>query len=81
MLHPNPRPENCEDGLDSAKAENPSIHTNDKIDIGDRPRFTCREAPAPDRAGMVVPYVGLLVLYNLVFFVAGYVSFLRYDVR
>lgn len=63
------------------KSENPSLSIESKLDLSDRPRFRYQEASIKDRINKTLPYIALLFLFNIIFFWAGYISFLRYDVR
>ena len=63
------------------KSENPSLDFETKLDLGDRPRFRYQEASIKDRINTTLLYIALLFLFNIIFFLAGYISFLRYDVR
>lgn len=45
------------------------------------PKYQERDTTLLEALRLAVWYIGLLVLYNLVFFTAAFVSFLRYDVR
>ena len=63
------------------KSENPSLGSESKLDLSDRPRFRYQEASIKDRINKTLPYIALLFLFNIIFFLAGYISFLRYDVR
>jgi len=51
------------------------------LDLGDYPRFVFREEPLKDKLGEVLPYWGILGLFNVVFFAAAFARFMRYDVR
>jgi ABC-type transport system involved in multi-copper enzyme maturation permease subunit len=51
------------------------------LDISDRPRFVFKEEPLRDKLDAVLPYWGILVLFNVVFFAAAFAGFMRYDVR
>lgn len=51
------------------------------LDISDRPRFVFKEESLKDKLGAVLPYWGILGLFNVVFFVAAFAGFMRYDVR
>ncbi|OGG56116.1 MAG: hypothetical protein A3F84_28680 [Candidatus Handelsmanbacteria bacterium RIFCSPLOWO2_12_FULL_64_10] len=52
-----------------------------EISTADYPRFVYFRPDLRERLGAAVMDVGLLAFWNLLFFVAGYVAFLRYDVR
>ncbi len=51
------------------------------LDLGDYPRFEFKEEALKDKLVEVLPYWGILVLFNVVFFVAGFAGFMVYDVR
>lgn len=51
------------------------------ISTEDYPRFVYFRAGIGERLNAAVVDLGLLAVWNLIFFVAGYVAFLRYDVR
>ena len=64
-----------------AMEKDPSYNSNSFIDISDRPRFVFKEEPLKDKLNAVLPYWGILILFNVLFFAMAFVSFLRYDVR
>ena len=64
-----------------AMEKNPTFGSESLLDVRDRPRFVFKEEPLKDKLNAVLPYWGILVLFNLVFFAAAFISFLRYDVR
>lgn len=51
------------------------------LDIRDYPRFVFQEESLKGKLGEVLPYWGILGLFNVVFFVAAFAGFMRYDVR
>jgi ABC-type transport system involved in multi-copper enzyme maturation permease subunit len=51
------------------------------LDISDRPRFVFKEEPLKNKLTSVLPYWGMLFLFNVAFFAAAFVGFVRYDVR
>jgi hypothetical protein len=51
------------------------------IDLAEVPRFTYAPPRLSDALDGVVVNIGLLVLFNLVFFTAAFAAFTRYDVR
>jgi len=51
------------------------------LDIRDHPRFVFQEEPLKDKLGEVLPYWGILGLFNVVFFAAAFAGFMPYDVR
>ncbi len=63
------------------RAKNPASKKAPSLDASDRPRFVFREEPLRDKLGGVLPYWGILGLFNVVFFVAAFAGFMRYDVR
>jgi ABC-type transport system involved in multi-copper enzyme maturation permease subunit len=63
------------------KSQNPSLSNESKLDLSDRPRFRYQEASIKERINATFPYIALLFLFNVIFFLAGYISFLQYDVR
>lgn len=52
-----------------------------KLDLSDYPRFKFEHMPFRERLGLVYVDVLLLLLWNAVFFMLAYLSFLRYDIR
>jgi hypothetical protein len=50
-------------------------------DVSDLPLFLYSEPSVTEIVNEDLPYLLLLILYNLVFFMGAYISFLRYDVR
>ncbi len=59
----------------------PTYNSNTFVDIRNRPRFVFKEEPLKDKLHAVLPYWGILVLFNVLFFAMAFVGFLRYDVR
>ena len=51
------------------------------LDFSDHPRFTYREEPLRERLAVVLPWWGMLIVFNVVFFAGAFTAFLRYDVR
>ena len=51
------------------------------LDLRDHPRFVFQEESLRGKLNAVLPYWGILVLFNVVFFVAAFAGFMRYDVR
>lgn len=66
---------------EQARAKNPALKQAFSWDLSDRPRFAFREEPLKDKVGAVLPYWGILGLFNVVFFAAAFAGFMRYDVR
>jgi len=72
--------------IDDAREKNPafeddSLLEESLLDVSDRPRFAFEEETLKDKLGEVLPYWGILVLFNVVFFVAAFAGFMQYDVR
>ena len=51
-----------------------------KVDVSDYPRFEFEHMPLADRLALIWVDVLLLLLWNAVFFMAAYISFLRYEI-
>jgi ABC-type transport system involved in multi-copper enzyme maturation permease subunit len=51
------------------------------LDISGRPRFSYEEEPLPARISVSLPYLGVMLLYGVLFFAIAFVGFIRYDVR
>ncbi|MHC4324626.1 MAG: ABC transporter permease subunit [Planctomycetota bacterium] len=51
------------------------------LDIRDHPRFVFQEEALKSKLGTALPYWGILVLFNILFFAAAFAGFMRYDVR
>jgi len=51
------------------------------LDVSDRPRFVFKEELLKDKLIGVLPYWGILVFFNVVFFAVAFAGFMRYDVR
>jgi len=66
---------------DDARENDPTFRSDSFLDLGDYPRFAFKEEPLKGKLGEVLPYWGILVLFNVVFFVAAFAGFMRYDVR
>ena len=61
--------------------KNPKVGKHSSVDISDLPRFVFKEEVLKDKLHEVLPYWGILVLFNVVFFAASFSGFMRYDVR
>jgi ABC-type transport system involved in multi-copper enzyme maturation permease subunit len=57
------------------------IDINKKTDVSDMPRFRYVELSVSERLSASLSYFLLLVMFNVVFFMAAYVTFLRSGVR
>ena len=71
----------AEEKISNARKKNPAIDKEYFLDVSDRPRFAFKEEALKDKLGEVLPYWGILVLFNVVFFAAAFAGFMRYDVR
>jgi len=70
-----------EEKISNAKKKNPALKEESLLDVSDRPRFVFKEELLKDKLIGVLPYWGILVLFNVVFFVAAFARFMKYDVR
>jgi ABC-type transport system involved in multi-copper enzyme maturation permease subunit len=52
-----------------------------ELDISDHPRFEYKERTLKNRLDSVLPYWGILLLFNVLFFAGAFIGFIRYDVR
>jgi hypothetical protein len=64
-----------------AQKNDPKFTRTSFFDLGDYPRFEFKEEALKDKLVEVLPYWGILALFNVVFFVAAFAGFMRYDVR
>jgi hypothetical protein len=64
-----------------AQKNDPKFTRTSFFDLGDYPRFEFKEEALKDKLVEVLPYWGILVLFNVVFFVAAFAGFMIYDVR
>jgi hypothetical protein len=55
--------------------------SHEPVDFNTMPKFQERDLALSQSLKLAIWDIGLLVLFNLVFFAASFVSFLRYDVR
>ena len=53
----------------------------EQIDPKELPTFAFRSASTAETMDAVVGDIGLLLLFNILFFAAGFTAFLRYDLR
>ncbi len=67
--------------IQDAEKKDPTFTWDSFLDISDRPRFVFKEEALKDKLNEVLPYWGILVLFNVVFFAAAFAGFMRYDVR
>jgi ABC-type transport system involved in multi-copper enzyme maturation permease subunit len=64
-----------------ASQKNPTFDSNSFIDISDRPRFSFKEEPLNYKLKTVLPYLGILIFFNFLFFILAFIKFMKYDVR
>jgi len=67
--------------IEEARKNDPAWHSNAYIDIKDRPKFTFQEESAGNKLASVLPFWGILLFFNVLFFGIAFVFFLKYDVR
>jgi len=67
--------------VSEASQADPTFDSNTFLDISDRPRFSYKEEPLKDRLQAVMPYWGILMFFNILFFAGAFVKFIGYDVR
>jgi len=67
---------------DAIEKENPAIDSwNVAVDMSDRPRFQYKEEALAGRFKWTLPSFAVLIVYNLIFFLTAFFSFIKYDVR
>ena len=66
---------------EDAEKNDPTFRDDSFLDLGDYPRFVFKEESLRGKLNAVLPYWGILVLFNVVFFAAAFAGFMRYDVR
>ncbi len=64
-----------------AREADPTFNENAFLDVHDRPRFVFTEEPLRQRLEAVLPFLGVLLGFNVLLFAGGLVAFARYDVR
>ena len=64
-----------------AKKNDPTYTSDTILNVDDRPRFVFKEEPLKGKLYAALPYWGILGLFNVLFFVAAFAGFMRYDVR
>lgn len=62
-------------------AKNWHAISHERVDFDNVPKFQERDLALGESLKLAIWDIGLLALFNLVFFAAAFVSFLRYDVR
>lgn len=63
-----------------AQKKDPTVTSLSFVDFGNGPRFVFQEEPLKGKLNAALSYWGILVLFNIVFFVAAFAGFIRYDV-
>jgi ABC-type transport system involved in multi-copper enzyme maturation permease subunit len=64
------------------KEKDPTIDIwNTAVDVSDRPRFQYQEETLLDRFNGTIRFFVILLIFNLIFFIAAFFSFIRYDAR
>lgn len=54
---------------------------NSPVDVSDMPRFDYTDERLLDRFNGILPFLTVLLIFNILFFFAAFVFFVRYDVR
>ncbi len=67
--------------IQDVQKNDPTFTYDSFLDISDRPRFVFKEESLKDKLNAVLPYWGILVSFNVVFFAAAFAGFIIYDVR
>ena len=67
--------------FDDAQKNDRTFTMNSFLDVDDRPRFIFQEESLRGKLNAALPYWGILALFNVVFFVAAFAGFMKYDVR
>ena len=67
--------------VEEAKENDPEFTWDSFLDLSERPRFVFKEEALKGKLIAVLPYWGILVLFNVLFFAAAFTGFMRYDVR
>jgi len=67
--------------IKDAREKDPTLNEDSFLDVRERPRFVFKEEGLKGKLGEVLPYWGILVLFNGVFYAAAFTGFMRYDVR
>jgi ABC-type transport system involved in multi-copper enzyme maturation permease subunit len=65
------------------KKKDPTFNSNSFIDVSDRPKFSYNEMPFNNRLAIILLFlsIGILTVFNIIFFAAALAKYLRYDVR
>lgn len=64
-----------------AVKKDPTFDSNSFLDINDRPRFVFREESLSERIKGILPYMGMLLFFNVALFAVSFLKIIRYDVR
>ena len=67
--------------VEDARKNDPTFRRDTFLDLSDYSRFEFKEEALRGKLTEVLPYWGILVLFNVVFFAAAFAGFMRYDVR
>jgi ABC-type transport system involved in multi-copper enzyme maturation permease subunit len=67
--------------VQEAQNNDPTFTWDSFVDLGEWPRFVFKEEALKGKLITVLPYWGILVLFNVVSFAAAFTGFMRYDVR
>jgi ABC-type transport system involved in multi-copper enzyme maturation permease subunit len=54
---------------------------NTPVDVSDMPRFQYVDELLLERTKAILPFLAILIFFNIAFFMAAFLSFLRYDIR
>jgi ABC-type transport system involved in multi-copper enzyme maturation permease subunit len=71
----------AEEKIKNARKTDPAFDEESFLDVSDRSRFVFKEERLKDKLSEVLPYCGVLGFFNVAFFAAAFVGFIRYDVR
>ncbi len=71
----------ADEKMEDARQKNPEFKRESFLDVSDRPRFVFKEEALKDKLNEVLPYCGILVLFNVLFFSVAFGGFMIYDVR
>jgi len=61
--------------------KDPALTVNDYLDLSDRPRMRYQPTGMAERMALILPQLGALVLFNILFLGGALLSFRSYDVR
>jgi hypothetical protein len=63
------------------RKKDPTFNSESFIDVSDRPRFSYKGMPLKNSLPMTLLFLGILTVFNILFFAAALAKYLRYDVR